>query len=121
MLRNLQEILEEARDNLRCISAVTAIAEAKENKGVLIDVREPVEAQAKSVVASINIPRGVLEMKISDLASSAEHPIYLHCASGGRAVLAAEQLARMGYSNISVITCPIDTIFEAHNDEGTSE
>ena len=115
MLRKLPEIAQEARKQMRCLDAATAMAEAKQNNGVLIDVREPVEVQATFVPAAINIPRGILEMKIGEVAPGAEHPIYLHCASGGRATLAAEQLVRMGYENVTVITCPIDVIVKTHS------
>jgi rhodanese-related sulfurtransferase len=51
-------------------------------------------------------------MKISETVSASDHPIFLHCATGGRATLAAEQLVRMGYTEVTVITCPIDVICE---------
>ena len=36
--------------------------------------------------------------------------IYLHCASGGRAALAAEQLQRIGYKNVKAISCGHDEV-----------
>ncbi len=112
MLRSLPEIVQEARSSLRCLNAVNAMAESKEKNGVIIDVREPGEVQAKPAPSSTNVPRGILEMKIIEMASASDHPIYLHCASGGRAALAAEQLVRMGYTEVTVITCPIDVVCE---------
>lgn len=64
--------------------------EANENNGVLINVREQAEIQAKSVPASISIPRGIQDMKITGFVSAAEHPIYPHCASASRPTLSAE-------------------------------
>ena len=34
--------------------------------------------------------------------------IFIHCATGARAIFAAEQLARVGYQNVWAITCPLD-------------
>jgi rhodanese-related sulfurtransferase len=110
MLTPLPEIVAEARQNLRCLDAATALAEAGENRGTVIDVREQSEAAAAPAPRSINIPRGVLEMKLPELVGEADHPIYLHCATGGRASLAAEQLKRLGYENITVITCPAEEV-----------
>lgn len=110
MLTTLPELIASARTALRCVDAETAIHEVMENNGTIIDVREPVEVSATPAPHSLNIPRGILEMKIMDVISDADHPLYVHCASGGRATLAAEQLERLGYTRVAVITCPIDVV-----------
>ncbi len=112
MLKSVPELVAAARKQLRCVDAATAVQEIRENQGTVLDVREPAEAQAQPTSRSQNIPRGVLEMKITELNSDPEHPLYIHCATGGRATFAAEQLERMGYSRVTVITCPIDTVRE---------
>ena len=73
--------------------------------------------QQKSAAKSYNIPRGVLEMKITEVCPDANAPIYLHCASGGRARLAAEQLLRMGYLRVAAISCNIDDVCRAFQDD----
>lgn len=115
MLITIPELIANARINLRCLDAETAIRESHERQGTIIDVREPEELEADAAPGSINIPRGVLEMKVTSVVSEAGHPIYIHCASGGRATLAAEQLERMGFSNVTVITCPV-TLVRQHLD-----
>lgn len=110
MLKTIPELLTEAAADLRCIYAQIAIVEIKEKNGLLIDVREPAEHVARPVVGAINIPRGLLEMKLLELEKDSKRAIYIHCASSARAILAAEQLARIGYSNVSVITCNMDEI-----------
>ncbi len=112
MLKTVPELVAEARAKLRCVDATTAMTEIRENGGTILDVREPVEVSNLAAPRSVNIPRGVLEMKIGEVVSDADHPLYLHCATGGRATLAAEQLVRMGYSQVSVVTCPADTVAE---------
>lgn len=117
MLKSLQELIAETTSEVRVTDARNALSERADNGGLLIDVREPIEAQEKSPTGSKNIPRGVLEMKISALCPSPDAAIYLHCASGGRARLAAEQLRRMGYRNVTAISCPIDTVCEVFNND----
>ena len=113
MLKTIPELLHEAATNVRCISAALAAVERQENKGLLIDVREPAEHLAKGAEGAINIPRGLVEMKLMEIEKDPQRPVYLHCATSARAILAAEQLARVGYSNVSVITCDMDTIQRA--------
>ena len=49
-------------------------------------------------------------MKLMEIEKDPARPIYLHCATSARATLSAEQLTRLGYTNVSVITCDVDTI-----------
>ena len=79
----------------------------------IIDVREPAEFQGGSVPSAVNIPRGFLEFKIAEVCSNADHPILIHCKSGGRAVLAAKTLADMGYSNVKVVDGLIEELLAA--------
>ncbi|MBA6363831.1 hypothetical protein H4J69_16660 [Colwellia sp. BRX10-9] len=64
---------------------------------LVLDVREPNEWQEGHLEGAVAIPRGVLEMKISDEESDHQRPIVTYCASGGRAALAAATLRQMGY------------------------
>ncbi|WP_420933110.1 rhodanese-like domain-containing protein [Alteromonas sp. A081] len=114
MLIDLKSRLENIDVNIRIISAKEAADEMKTNQGLLVDVREPAEVAENHVEASLHIPRGILEMKMLELVNDASKPIYLHCASGARAKLSAEQLIRMGYENVSVITCSLATIKQVH-------
>lgn len=110
MLKTVPELVMEARAGLRCVDAETAKAEIAANNGVVVDVRELVEVGNLATATSINIPRGVLEMKIGEVVPDPDQPLYLHCATGGRATFAAQQLEKMGYNKVTVITCPIETV-----------
>ena len=112
MLIPLPELLASIRTELRCLDAETAMKEQQKSSGTVIDVREPGELENCRPPLSINIPRGILEMKVMGLLPDANHPIYLHCASGGRATLAAEQLLRLGYKRVSVITCTAEIVLQ---------
>ena len=112
MLKTVPELVAEARAELRCVDAATAMEEIKANNGTIVDVRELVEVNNLTAPRSIHIPRGILEMKIGEAIPDENHSIYLHCATGGRATLAAQQLVKMGYQQVSVVTCPANTVKE---------
>lgn len=107
MLKTIPDLVATIKPSTRIITAEIAAQEISTNRGLLIDVREPAECAQIVAPNSINIPRGLLEMKMLDLEKDAKRPIYLHCASGVRAIFAAEQLARVGYENVTVISCPM--------------
>ena len=116
MLQSIPSLVQEIQTGLRCITAEQAMREIAIGDGVLIDVREAVEVAAQPAPRSIPISRGVLEMKVSMQFTDAHQPIYLHCASGARATLGAEQLQRLGYQRVSVITCGIDEVCKCQQD-----
>ena len=110
MLKTVPDLVAEASRDLRCLTAESAFLECDERGGHVIDVREPGEVDVHPVPGSLNIPRGVLEMKITELTQDPDCPLYIHCASSARARLAGEQLQRMGYTNVSVISCDLNAI-----------
>ncbi|WP_339720080.1 rhodanese-like domain-containing protein [uncultured Paraglaciecola sp.] len=114
MLKTLPQLMQLATQNVQLVTAKTAAQQMSQNKGLLIDVRESAEHLASPAVGAINIPRGVLEMKMLEIEKDPERPIYLHCASSLRAALAAEQLARIGYTNVSVVSCKMDEVHKIH-------
>ena len=109
MLKTLPELISEVKQDIQTTSAKDAYLLSKNEQTLFIDVRESQEATQSPVVNSINIPRGVLEMKISNHCTDENYRIFVHCATGGRASLATEQLVRLGYKNVSAIVC-------SHND-----
>ena len=110
MLTSIPDLMKIVTPNQRRIDAVQAKQELGENHGLLIDVREPAEHAIKAATGAINIPRGLLEMKLMEIEKDPARPIYLHCASGARATLSAEALTRIGYENVTVITCNANEI-----------
>ncbi len=110
MLMTVPELIAQVKEEVRALEAAVALPECKEKGGILIDVREPAEVQAKASKGAINIPRGMLEMMALEKIKNSDQPIYIHCASGVRAILAAEQLGRVGYEDVTVISCPVDVV-----------
>ncbi len=78
----------------------------------LIDVREPTEFYHGYIPGSINIPRGLLEFKISNEDFWMNEGFYLPekneefvliCKKGGRSILAAKSIQELGYKNVTVL------------------
>ncbi|QOL24956.1 rhodanese-like domain-containing protein [Thalassotalea sp. LPB0316] len=110
MLKTVADLVKIARENLRVIDAKTAKQELESNQGLLIDVRETPEYQNAPVNGAIHIPRGILEPTMLAKYANPQLPIYLHCASGARATFAGEQLQKLGYEHVNVISCKSDDI-----------
>jgi rhodanese-related sulfurtransferase len=73
------------------------------NAPQIIDVREPEEYAAGCLPGAINIPRGVLEFRIDghpQVQGRRDAEVILYCQSGGRSALAAESLAKLGYTGV---------------------
>ena len=110
-LKTLQELVAETKSSLHCLTPQAAREAMEGNSDALvIDVREPGEVADKRPRGTINIPRGILEMKITDHTMDPDQPIYLHCATGGRAALAAASLEHIGFRNVNIIDCSCDDL-----------
>ena len=68
----------------------------------VIDARSPAAFAAEHIPGAINIPRGLLEFKLSNDAQLAERTLklVLYCKNSGRSALAADALREMGYRNV---------------------
>lgn len=110
MLKTIPEVIAQARKSLNTITAADAAIKCKAENGLIIDVREPAEFAEKAGENTINIPRGLLEMKMLQMHPDENLAIFIHCATGARATFAAEQLTRVGYKNVWVVTCMLDDV-----------
>ncbi len=85
------------------------LAAAKNPNGaLLIDIREPSEYAAGHVKGTINIPRGLLEFQIWKKMGypktvDMNTKIFLQCATGGRATLAAADMKKIGFKNATAV------------------
>ena len=109
MIKPVTDFIAEAKAQCRCLDSQAALDFYRQNSGTtIIDVREPGEAEKDKLTDSINIPRGLLEMKIDKECPDPDQPILVHCGAGGRASMAAARLQEMGYTNVF----PIDAAYE---------
>ncbi|WP_338416493.1 rhodanese-like domain-containing protein [uncultured Sphaerotilus sp.] len=77
---------------------------------LVLDVREPDEYAAGHLPGAVNIPRGLLEFKLSGNPAYERRDlqIVVYCKTGGRAALAACALHEMGYVSVQSVAGGID-------------
>ena len=111
MLKTAGDLIKEAQQHIDCVDVGAAKRIYDDNPGaVIVDVREADSAAESKLAASINISRGLVEMKLPKECPDADTPILTHCGGGGRASLAAYSLKQMGYTRVYAITAPYDDI-----------
>ena len=114
MIKTAGELISEAQTQIDCIDAISAKSLYQNSvKAVIIDVREAQNAENSKLKDSINISRGLIEMKIAKYCPDSETLILTHCGGGGRASLAALTLQKMGYTNVHAITATFEDIKDA--------
>ena len=113
MIKQAGEFIAEAQERITCVNVDEAKAIYDKGDAVIIDVREAESANKSKLAESINISRGLLEMKTHKHCPEINTVILTHCAGGGRASLAALTLKQMGYKNVYAITAPYDDIKKA--------
>lgn len=101
MLINAPKLVEQVTNTITEVN-VDQLSAVLNDDVCLIDVREPNEFSQDAIEGMINMPRGLLEFQIANHPKLQDEntPIYLICRSGGRSVLAAESLQRMGYQQV---------------------
>lgn len=66
----------------------------------LVDVREDTEWDRGRALGSIHIGKGIIERDIERAIPDHDSEIVLYCGGGFRSALAADTLAKMGYTNV---------------------
>ena len=111
MLKTADDLIREAQQRIECVDVQTAKKIYDENPdAVILDVRESENAAESKLKDSINISRGLVEMKLPRQFPHPNTLILTHCGGGGRASLTAKTLRQMGYDRVYAITAPYDEI-----------
>jgi rhodanese-related sulfurtransferase len=69
-------------------------------KLLLIDVREESEFAAGHVPGAVHLGKGIIERDIEAKVPELDREIILYCGGGFRSALAADNLQKMGYTNV---------------------
>ena len=69
-------------------------------KFVLVDVREESEFAKDHLPGAIHLGKGVIERDIEARVPKLDTPLALYCGGGFRSALAADNLQKMGYTNV---------------------
>ena len=111
MIKTAAEFIAEAQAQINCLDVNSAkLLYDESDNAVIIDVREADSAAQSKLDCSINISRGLIEMKAPKHCPDHETVIFTHCAGGGRASLTALTLQQMGYKNVYAITATYEDI-----------
>jgi rhodanese-related sulfurtransferase len=66
-----------------------------------VDVREDTEWDRGRALGSIHLGKGIIERDIERAIPDRDAEIVLYCGGGFRSALAADTLAKMGYTNVA--------------------
>jgi rhodanese-related sulfurtransferase len=69
-------------------------------KFILVDTREDLEWANGHVPGAIHLGKGVIERDIEKNVPDRGAPVVLYCGGGYRSALAADNLQKMGYTNV---------------------
>ena len=84
------------------------------DKFVLVDVREESEWQKDHLPGAIHMSKGVIERDVEQKVPDLNAEMVLYCGGGFRSALAADNLQKMGYTNV----ISMDGGFRAWKDAG---
>jgi rhodanese-related sulfurtransferase len=69
-------------------------------KLTLVDVREESEWAQGRLPGAVHLSKGIIERDIEQAFPDKEAPLVLYCGGGFRSALAADNLQKMGYTNV---------------------
>jgi rhodanese-related sulfurtransferase len=95
------EIVREVKRRIRETDVATVRARQKRGENFyLVDVREDSEWDKGHLPGAIHLGKGVIERDIENVIPDVNAEIVLYCGGGYRSALAADNLTRMGYTNV---------------------
>jgi rhodanese-related sulfurtransferase len=100
--KTFQDFVSDAKTRIREISQADfrQWVDEKKNNMLILDVREANDHVHSRIENSINIPRGVLELEVSDTIPDTSKTVVVYCGGGSRSALAADVLQQMGYKDV---------------------
>ena len=93
------KLVDDAKSRVREVDVRRALERVKEGAR-LFDVREDNEWERGHAAGAEHLGRGVIERDIERLVPDRGAELVLYCGGGYRSALAADNLQRMGYTNV---------------------
>ena len=95
------KIVEDARSRVQELSVEQVKAKLDRGEGFyLIDVREESEFAKEHLPRSVHLGKGIIERDIEQRIPDTGVEMVLYCGGGFRSALAADNLQKMGYTNV---------------------
>jgi rhodanese-related sulfurtransferase len=93
------KLVEDAKSRVREVDVEQTLDRVKQGAR-LIDVREDNEWQRSHAAGAEHMGRGIIERDIETAVPEHNAELILYCGGGYRSALAADNLQRMGYTNV---------------------
>lgn len=95
------KIVDDARKRVRETDVDTVKARMdREDKFLLVDVREESEFAKDHLPGAIHLGKGIIERDIEARVPDLNTEVVLYCGGGFRSALSADNLQKMGYTNV---------------------
>jgi rhodanese-related sulfurtransferase len=96
-----ENLVAEVKPRIKEVSIDNVVAYQKAGRNfLLIDVREDHEWQDGHAAGAMHLGRGILERDIEKVEPAYNREIVLYCGGGYRSAMAADQMQKMGYTNV---------------------
>ena len=100
-LKTGQDLIDEAKQQIEEVTPEQVREmQARNERVVYLDIREPNEWNLGRLPQAIHLPRGNLETKVEALIDRSQR-VVIYCARGNRSALAALTMKQMGYENVA--------------------
>jgi len=95
------QIVDDARKRIREVTVDDVKARLdRGEKFLLVDVREESEYAKDHLPGAIHMGKGIIERDIEERVPQLNTPLILYCGGGYRSALSADNLQKMGYTNV---------------------
>jgi rhodanese-related sulfurtransferase len=95
------KIVEETKKRIREVTIDDVKAKLdRGEKFLLIDVREESEYAADHLPGALHLGKGIIERDVEERVPDQDMPMVLYCGGGFRSALAADNLQKMGYTQV---------------------
>jgi rhodanese-related sulfurtransferase len=95
------KIVDETRNRIRQVTIDDVKAKLdRGEKFLLVDVREESEYAADHLPGAVHLGKGIIERDVEERVPDPATPMVLYCGGGFRSALAADNLQRMGYTQV---------------------
>ncbi len=95
------KIVDDAKSRVRELTVEETRKKLESGKARLIDVREESEWEAGHALGAQHIGKGVIERDIEQKVPDKNSELILYCGGGFRSALSADNLQKMGYTNVA--------------------
>jgi rhodanese-related sulfurtransferase len=95
------KIVDDAKSRVREVNVDETRKKMEGGKARLIDVREESEWKAGHALGAQHIGKGVIERDIEESVPEKNTELILYCGGGFRSALSADNLQKMGYTNVA--------------------